>query len=125
MAKKKKKSPILRLFLAMFIGLFIIETMIELSTGTTLMGGRNGIFISPSHPNAKIDTIAMKARGRIITATDIHDGPFFDTRTVGKLEVGATVRVLGKTTADREVWYQMQRFGGKIGYISANTVAVK
>ncbi len=125
MAKRKKKSPILRLFMAMFIGLFIIETMIELSTRTTLLGGRNGIFISPLHPNAKIDTIAMKASGQIIEATDIHDGPFFDTRKVGTLEIGATVRVLGKTTADREVWYQMQRFGGKIGYISANTMTVK
>jgi len=121
----RKESPILRLFIAMIIGLLIIETAIEFSTGTTLMGGRTGLFIGSPHSNSKTLNTPMKTTGRVTKATDIRDTPAFEARKVGILEVGTTLNIVGKTTVDKEVWYQVQRFGGKIGYVNADTLIVK
>ena len=118
----KKKSPILRLFIAMIIGLFVIEMMIELSTGRTMLGGRNGIFISQIHINATMVNSEMKARVRVITATDIYENPLLSSRKVGVLKVGTKLSITGKTTVGKKVWYQVQRFGGKIGYVIPETV---
>ncbi|MBT4932319.1 MAG: SH3 domain-containing protein [Rhodospirillaceae bacterium] len=118
----KKKSPALRLFIAMAIGLFVIEMMIELSTGTTMLGGRNGIFISKTNFDATMVNSKMKARVRVITATDIYENPVLSSRTVGVLKVGTKLSIIGKTTVGKKVWYQIQRFGGKIGYVIPETV---
>ena len=120
-----QKFPALRIFTAMIIGLFIIETMIELSTGTTLMGGRNGIFISQPHSDAKTVNTPMNASALIIADTDIRETPSLTARKVGKLEAGIKLSVIGKTTVGKKVWYQVQRFGGKIGYLSADSVRIK
>lgn len=122
---EKTKSPYLRLLMAMLIGMFIIEMMIELSTGTTLWGGRNGIFISHTYSNAKIVNTPLQATGKIIATTNIHDGPSFNAGKVGKLAIGKRLRIIGKTTVDKDTWYQIQRFGGKIGYVWGEHITIK
>lgn len=121
----KKKSPALRLLVAMIIGLFVIEVMIELSTGTTMWGGRNGLFVSRPYADAKIVNTPMQGSMRIIRATDIYETPTLQARKVGILKVGTRLRIVGKTTVDKNIWYQVDRFGGKIGYISADAVVIK
>ncbi|NQU55918.1 MAG: SH3 domain-containing protein [Rhodospirillales bacterium] len=121
----KKKSPVLRLFVAMLIGLFVIETMIELTTGTTLIGGRNGIFVSRPHSNLKTVNTPMKESGRTTRETDIHEFPDLNSMKVGSIKVDTSLRIIGKTTVGKEAWYQLQRFGGKIGYVYAGDVKIK
>ena len=124
MAKKKKKSTILRLFLAMAIGLFVLEVMIEASTGTNLIGGRNGIFIRYSASTDKIVNSPMKANVRVLQKSSIYDQASLQAQKVGKLEVGDKLRIIGKTTLNRQdIWYQVQRYGGKTGYVLGNVVA--
>jgi len=124
MAKKKKKSTILRLFLALAIGLFVLEVMIEASTGTNLIGGRNGIFIRYSASTDKIVNSPMKANVRVLQKSSIYDQASLQAQKVGKLEVGDKLRIIGKTTLNRQdIWYQVQRYGGKTGYVLGNVVA--
>jgi|GEM_PF-5392907 len=121
---KKKKSPILRLFLAMVIGLLVLEVMIEVSAGRNLIGGRNGIFIRYSASTDKIVDSPMKARVRVIQKSNIYDQPSLQSQKVGKLGVGDKLIIIGKTTVNKkDVWYRTQRFGGKIGYVHGNVVA--
>ena len=124
MAKKKKKSTILRLFLALAIGLFVLEVMIEASTGTNLIGGRNGIFIRYSASTDKIVNSPMKANVRVLQKSSIYDQASLQAQKVGKLEVGDKLRIIGKTTLNRQdIWYQVQRYGGKTGYVLGYVVA--
>jgi hypothetical protein len=128
MAEKKKKSPIVRLIMAMFIGLLVLEVMIELSAGRSLIGGRDGIFISESKSalsNAEIVNTPMREDVRVIQATDIRELPTLFASKVGKLDHGAELQIVGLTTVNEEIWYQVQRFGGKIGYIPGNSVIKK
>ncbi len=114
--------------MAMAFGLLIIEVMVELSAGITLIGGKDGLFISRSESalgNAKIVNTPLRIDVRVIQTTDIREQPTLHANKVGKLESGTKLRTAGKTTVNDEVWYQVTRFGGKIGYIPGNTVLKK
>ncbi|MBL6931298.1 MAG: SH3 domain-containing protein [Rhodospirillales bacterium] len=127
-AKKIKKKPLLRLIIAMFVGLFVLELMIELSAGRNLVGGRDGVFISESKfalSSAEVVNTPMRADVRVIQPTDIRELPTLFANRVGKLEFGTEMQAVGMTTVNEEVWYQVQRFGGKIGYVPGNTVIKK
>ncbi len=124
----KGNSSILRLIMALIIGLLVLEIMIELSAGTTLFGGKNGIFISHSRSvlsNAKITHVEMRANGRAIADTDIREQPTVHAGRVGKVAAGDEFRIVGMTRVDEDVWYQVQRFGGKTGYIHGQSVISK
>lgn len=115
----------LRIIVAMFIGLLVLEIMIELSAGVTLMGTRDGLFISRPKSvlgNAKVVHTKERTKLRVVKATDIREIPSLKAARVGKLPVGETFTAIGKTTVDGELWYKVQRFGGKIGYIPGNAV---
>ena len=128
MPKMSKKKPIVRLVMAMVIGLLVLEVMIEISAGRNLIGGRDGLFISESTfalSNAEVIHTPMKADVRVVQPTDIRELPTTFASKVGKLDFGTELRIEGKTTVDEEVWYRVQRFGGKIGYIPASSVVVQ
>jgi hypothetical protein len=120
-----QQASFFRLLIAMIIGLFVIEVMIELTTGTTLMGGRDGIFIS--RPNVDTTTLntPMEARGRTIRDTNIHEFPFPQSSKVGKIMNDTNLRIIAKTSVGKVDWYQMLRFGGKVGYVPASDVEIR
>lgn len=120
-----KRHPVWRLLIAMYVGLLTIEIVLELTAGMTLMGDRNGIFIREPLHKAKIENSELNADGKVLQTTDIRERPFLSANRVGKLERGMQLRLVGQTMVDDALWYQVQRFGGKIGYVYGNVVFIE
>lgn len=123
--EESKRNPIVRLVLAMFIGLFVLEVILETTAGISLMGGRNGIFIREPEHKATIVHSDLNADGKVLQATDIRDQPSMTANRVGKLERGVQLRLIGKTLVDEAPWYRVERFGGKIGFVDGKTIFIE
>lgn len=124
-SQERRKHPLFRLVAAMFIGLLVLEVMLEVGPGITLWGGKNGIFISHVENalyQAEIVDTPLSETAQVLLSTDIREQPALFANKVGKIERGTELRLVGMTTVNEEVWYRVQRFGGKIGYIPGNSV---
>lgn len=120
-----RKMPIIRLIGSLFIFLLMLEVMIETIANRTLWGGRNGLFISYAEDalyQAEIVNTELSETAQVIMSVPIREQPALFADKVGKIERGTELRLVGMTTVNEEVWYQVLRFGGKIGYIPGNSV---